>query len=378
MIITTQQKYLTLQGTLGLSIAMGIGRFFYTPMLPIMIVALNWSDSISAWVATANYLGYLIGSLALSKHWLKPTRVLYHATLVASTALLAGMTITDIAVVHIVIRFLAGFASVVIFVCITQFAVHNVKDSNLVGIIYGGVGFGITVSGVVVWLLSQTLNWQGLWLIAAIVSGCFSILAWSWPIPQQESTNAQPPKTARQGSSSDSKHRFAFRLLDGGYFFQGFGYIIIGTYLVVLAGPTFGDSAAALTWVLAGLAAIPAPYFWSIFARRFSRRTALLTCYALQVIGAIAAIFGTSGFILVVAAILFGATFMGVTMLTISTGVEHHIPGGAARLTTWYSLGQVVGPAVIGVGFSDSITAAFIVASAAIIIGLLATQFSKL
>ena len=57
----------SIQGTLGLAVAMGIGRFFYTPLLPLMMAALNWSSSISSWIAVSNYLGYLLGSLTLSK-----------------------------------------------------------------------------------------------------------------------------------------------------------------------------------------------------------------------------------------------------------------------------------------------------------------------
>ncbi|EEW17249.1 hypothetical protein HMPREF0297_0389 [Corynebacterium jeikeium ATCC 43734] len=79
-----------------------------------------------------------------------------------------------------------------------------------------------------------------------------------------------------------------------------------------------------------------------------------------------------------VAAIIFGATFMGITMLTISIGVAYGINGGAARLTTWYSLGQVVGPAVIGLFLSDSIKASFIIATIAIAIGMATIKLSRL
>lgn len=371
-------RALTLQGTLGLSVAMGIGRFFYTPMLPIMMVALNWSDSVSAWVATSNYLGYLAGSVVLSKNWLRPTEKSYRANLMFSTLLLALMAATDSPILQVVIRFLAGVSSVVIFVCITQFVAHNLKKPNLVGIVYGGVGLGITVSGATVWLFGQSLQWGMLWLTAAFISAAFSVFAWRWPVTEQDPSSLTGGSESSSNQRSVESKRLAFRLLDSGYFFQGFGYIIIGTYLVALAEPVFGDTAAALTWVLAGIAAIPSPYFWSFMAERFGRRIALMTCYGLQVIGAIAAIFGSSTIFLIVAAVLFGTTFMGVTMLTISTGIAHDIPGGSARLTTWYSMGQVAGPAIIGLAFADSIVSAFIVAGVAILIGMISTQLSRL
>src|SRR5699024_10423964 len=50
------------RGALGLSVAMGMGRFFYTPALPLMVAALNWSSAPGAWIATLNYVGYFIGT----------------------------------------------------------------------------------------------------------------------------------------------------------------------------------------------------------------------------------------------------------------------------------------------------------------------------
>ena len=367
---------LAVKGTLGLSVAMGIGRFFYTPLLPIMMVALNWSDSVASWIAAANYLGYLLGSVALSRNWLSATTALYRGSMVISTLLLAAMAMTDNSAVHIFLRLIAGAASAAIFVCVTQFVNQNVHTPSHVGVVYGGVGLGITVSGLVAWLLGHSMSWSQLWLVAAAISAIFTAVAWQWPVNRKTATS--PSTTVSPDARTAEDLSRAFRLLDAGYFFQGFGYIIIGTYLVVLAGPDFGSAAAAITWVVAGIAAVPSPYLWSSLAERFGRRRALLSCYVLQVIGAVAAIFRTSTVLLIVAAILFGATFMGVTMLTISTGVAHGISGGSARLTSWYSLGQVAGPAIIGLVFADSITASFIVAAIAIAVGLLTVQLSRL
>ena len=356
---------------------MGIGRFFYTPLLPIMMAALNWPSSISSWIAVSNYLGYLLGSLTLSRNWLPKTTVLYRGSLVFSTLLLAAMALTDSPEIHIFLRFLAGIASAFIFVCITQFVTQNVQSASLVGFVYGGVGLGITVSGVMVWSLGQSLAWTHLWSVAALISALFSIIAWTWPISAGKITR-EHEVVVSSAQHTTLKLRRAFRLLDAGYFFQGFGYIIIGTYLVILAGPVFGSSAAAITWAVAGFAAIPAPFFWSVLAQRFGRRRTLLSCYTLQVGGAVAAAFGDSSFLLMVAASIFGATFMGITMLTISTGTAYGIKGGAARLTTWYSLGQVVGPATIGLFLSNSIRASFIIAAIAIVIGMATIKFSRL
>src|SRR5699024_3704504 len=107
--------------------------------------------------------------------------------------------------------------------------------------------------------------------------------------PDTTDPAADPTDTA-----FDADRRRSMLVLSAGYFFQGGGYIIIGTYLVVLAGPVFGDTAAASTWLVAGLATAPSPLLWSFVAGRIGTVRALTVCYSLQVFGALLAIFGST------------------------------------------------------------------------------------
>jgi MFS family permease len=50
-------------GLLALASAMGIGRFSLTPILPLMQQDAALTLTVGGWLATANYLGYLIGAL---------------------------------------------------------------------------------------------------------------------------------------------------------------------------------------------------------------------------------------------------------------------------------------------------------------------------
>ncbi|WP_166827698.1 YbfB/YjiJ family MFS transporter [Brevibacterium limosum] len=378
------------RGALGLSVAMGMGRFFYTPALPLMVAALHWSSAPGAWIATLNYVGYFIGTLVIAQGWVEPNRFVYRLSLIVSTVGLAAVALTPNLIWQGGIRTFAGIASGLIFVCVTQRIPANSRRPRDGGISYGGVGFGILVSGAIVLAAGSFADWRQLWLICAAVSAIFSSIAWTWPIPARI-----PPHTTAEAAAPtesddpteigpdhfpaeavtpfETNRRRAMAILSTGYFFQGGGYIIIGTYLVVLAGPVFGATAAASTWLIAGIATAASPLTWSAVAARIGTVKALTLCYCLQVFGALLAVFGSTPIVLIIAAALFGFTFVGVVMMTIGVGTQMGVANASAKLTSWYSIGQIVGPAIVAAALSERIAAAFIASAVALAIAMALT-----
>lgn len=372
------------RGALGLSVAMGMGRFFYTPALPLMVAALHWSSAPGAWIATLNYVGYFIGTLVIAQGWVEPNRFVYRLSLIVSTLGLAAVALTPNLIWQGGIRTIAGIASGLIFVCVTQRIPANSRRPRDGGISYGGVGFGVLVSGAIVLIAGNVADWRQLWLICAAVSAIFSIIAWTWPIPARIPQNPTPTEAAAPAETTtddpveaatrfDANRRRAMAILSTGYFFQGGGYIIIGTYLVVLAGPVFGATAAASTWLIAGIATAASPLTWSAVAARIGTVKALTLCYCLQVFGALLAVFGSSPIVLIIAAALFGFTFIGVVMMTIGVGTQLGVANASAKLTSWYSIGQIVGPAIVAAVLSEHIVAAFIASAIALAIAMALT-----
>ncbi|WP_169251293.1 YbfB/YjiJ family MFS transporter [Brevibacterium sp. 'Marine'] len=379
-----------IRGALGMSVAMGMGRFFYTPALPLMVAALHWSSAPGAWIATLNYVGYFIGTLIIAQGWVEPNRFVYRLSLIVSTLGLAAVALTPNLIWQGGIRTIAGIASGLIFVCVTQRIPANSRRPRDGGISYGGVGFGILVSGAIVLAAGNVADWRQLWLICAAVSAVFSIIAWTWPIPARilphpnpaeaadPTTTDDPTETATDDPAEaatpfDANRRRAMAILSTGYFFQGGGYIIIGTYLVVLAGPVFGATAAASTWLIAGIATAASPLTWSAVAARIGTVKALTLCYCLQVFGALLAVFGSSPVVLIIAAALFGFTFIGVVMMTIGVGTQLGVANASAKLTSWYSIGQIVGPAIVAAALSEHIAAAFVASAIALAIAMVLT-----
>nr|WP_245162022.1 YbfB/YjiJ family MFS transporter [Brevibacterium marinum] len=365
--------------------AMGMGRFFYTPVLPLMVVALHWTSAPGAWIATLNYVGYFIGSLVIARDWVEPTRGVYRSSLIVSTLCLAAIPLTSNLVWQGSVRTLAGIASGLIFVCITQripFVARRPVDS---GLVYAGIGTGILISGTIVLTAGGLVDWRGLWLICALLSAVFTAIAWTWPLPTRgetihvtHSAEVAVPRDQPTVTAVAPHVRRAMAVLTAGYFFQGFGYIIIGTYLVVLAEPVFGDTAAASTWVVAGFATAASPLIWSSVSARIGSRRGLVVCYSLQVGGALLAVFGTDPVLLLISAALFGGTFVGVVMMTIGEGTQMGITAAAAKLTTWYSLGQIAGPALVALALSETIVGSFIAAAIALVLAMALTLFGLL
>jgi MFS family permease len=140
-------------GLLALAVAMGIGRFAFTPMLPLMIRAGSADVAAGGWLAAANYAGYLLGALTAARVRLTPQR-LGLAALAAIVLSTAAMGWTDSMALWLLLRFLAGVASAWALVstsvwCLAWLARFDRPAGP--GLLYAGVGAGIALAGLYCW-----------------------------------------------------------------------------------------------------------------------------------------------------------------------------------------------------------------------------------
>lgn len=364
-----------LGGILALAVAIGIGRFAYTPILPAMQRAAHLDTAQAGLLASANYAGYLVGALlaAVVPYGVTRNRIL-RACLVAvvvTTGLMAGTTSI---VAWGSIRFFCGLTSAAVFVVASGLILDLLRRAgaaSLSGWFYGGVGLGIALSGLVVHVADGPLGWRGDWLALCLCAALLMAPAWRWlPAAPPTSTTAAQDQPIR-----GRRVQAALALLLMAYLLDGVGYIVTGTFLVAIVDrmPGLGGAGPSV-WIVVGLAAAPSSVLWSQLAARVGFAPALVLAYVAQACGIALPVFsGGAGFALA-AAILFGGTFLGITTLTLTMGGQitpRRSAGIIGLLTAAFGLGQIVGPALAGIlaGHAHSFGPALLAASAVVFAG---------
>ena len=328
------------RGAAALAAAMGIGRFVYTPILPLMTSQAGLSPAGAGGVATANYVGYLAGALAgVAAPRLIRTTATWRCALVAVVASLAVMPLTHSVIAWLTIRTIAGFASAVVFVIAVDWMLDHARgrSAQLPGWGFGGVGLGIAMSGGLL-LVLPVAGWRSAWWAAAVVASAVAATAWHMRGADGAAvatTNA-PPGPRRW-----------FLVLLACYSLEGVGYIIAGTFLVAAIGQSSPGWLGNGAWLLVGLAATPSAALWAMASARWSRPALLVVALLVQAAGiALPALVGGAG-PAVIGAVSFGGTFIGVSTIALAAGRELAVPGAVAVLTAGYSVGQIVGPLVV-------------------------------
>lgn len=359
-------------GILGMMVAMGIGRFAYTPILPLMERDLGLSHAETGSLASFNYVGYLLGAVACSffPGLLKNIPINVGA-LVGSiaTTLLMGVFISP--AWWGLLRFLAGLSSAVLFVVIAvEVAEALVRHgaSRIGGALYGGIGLGIALSGFAVPRLEEFGGWQACWYGMGSIALALAIVG----LLLAGKRNATPPLDHIDSAGDGNRPRMG--LLAAAYTCEGFGYIISATFLVAMVKRTPGiEQYAALSWVAVGLAAAPSTILWQQVARWLGTRRALILAHGIQAAGIILSITAATPFTAGLAAISFGGTFLGIVTLVMSEGNRRAGANSrrvAAILTACFSVGQVVGPTLAGlVADRGGFTIPLLLAAATVCVG---------
>ncbi|WP_436854258.1 YbfB/YjiJ family MFS transporter [Staphylococcus caeli] len=374
-------------GMICLFIVMAIGRFAYTPIMPFMQQSSDMNDQSAGILATMNYLGYLIG--AIIPIWFiiftKATDLKIYLIINIVSTIFMG-TFNEYTV-WIILRLVSGITSGAVFVLASNVTLEALRIANknrISGLLYSGIGVGIFLSSIFIYLYTDKNSWEMTWMILGISSlllGIFAIVGLKDNNPNKEESQNKEIKQHENGEKLNKRFVFVFSI---SYFCEGAGYIITGTFLVAIvkAIPDLADY-AALSWMFVGLGAIPSAVLWSMMAGKLGHAKAIYLAFVLQIIGVIMPVFLENIPSLVISSLLFGATFLGLTTLYMSKAqalmFQHNSNLNlVASLTVIYSLGQMIAPAISGllIGNEGNYDAALIFAAIILAIGLLSSFYS--
>jgi MFS family permease len=353
---------IALAGLVALAVAMGIGRFAFTPLLPMMLSERSLTLADASVLASSNYFGYLLGALVCTfQPWLwrrfGASPVVNGPRLVriglAATALLTLGMAWEWPAAWILLRFAAGVASAVVFLytsgwCLEQLARRGVPAMG--ALIYVGPGAGIVVSGLaatalVQWRAPAAAGWVTFGLLAVLLS------ALVWRVFDLRHGIAVPAAAAggpAAASASAQAGGAEMGLLAIAYGLAGIGYIITATFLPVIARQALPDSHwLDLFWPLFGAGVMAGAIVASRLAPAGDLRVRLAICYAMQAAGVCASLVSPTLAGFAVGSLLLGLPFTAITFFGMQE-VRRVRPQQAASfmglLTAVYGAGQIAGP----------------------------------
>lgn len=391
-----------LAGMLSLSSAMGIGRFAFTPLLPMMLNDQLVTLPEGSWLATANYIGYFIGAalctllpLHFSNH---PLPAKLRGLINPPVIVRAGLVITSLLTLAMAmdwpwfwpaLRLMSGITSAVCFVFTSTWCLKRLTllgKPQLAGLIYCGPGIGIIVTGFSVSAMVAA-DWraQTAWAVFGVLAAALAFFVWQVMRPDERHPShiqasqaiAEQAKTQRYSLLNGNKEEVFILTL--AYGLAGFGYIITATFLPVIARHALpGSSWPDMFWPVFGFGVVCGGLLGTRLPMRWDQRDLLMASYILQGMGVMMGLWfpTVSGFIF--SSFLVGAPLTAITLFAMREVSRLNAPLAASfmgLLTAIYGIGQILGPPVatalvqIKEGHAD-FTLSLEIAAAALMLGV--------
>ncbi|UGS91775.1 YbfB/YjiJ family MFS transporter [Ralstonia wenshanensis] len=335
-------------GMVALSVAMGIGRFAFTPILPMMLHDGSLTLAQGSWLATGNYLGYFVGALACMAVRGDAARLI-RTGLVATVLLTAGMGVLQGQPAWLLLRFAAGMASALVFVFTAGWCLHRLTElghAALGGIIFCGPGLGIAIPGLAASGM-VALGWHATsaWIAFGVLSALLSAAVWSTIRPEAHA-HAAPARAASGTAPGLDAPTSALTLAYG---LAGFGYIITATFLPVIARKVLpaGSVWPDLFWPMFGAGVALGAFLSTRISLARDNRSLLATAYAMQAVAVTISIVWPTVAGLALSSTLLGLPFTAITLFAMREARRlwpHAVPRLMGLMTAAYGIGQIAGP----------------------------------
>ena len=350
--MTEQQermKVLT-AGICSLILVVGVARFSYTPLLPLMQQQAGLGVAAAGGLAAVNYAGYLSGAVIaslISDLALKDR--LYRIGMVMAIFSTLAMGLTTDVTLWAMSRYVAGLSSAAGMLLGTGLILNWLmrhKHRSELGIHFAGIGLGIAGCAAAVSAFTPWLDWRQQWFAFAALGCLLLIPALGW-LPRPV---ASPLTTSGQAMVDTPPSALYLRVFMAAYFCAGIGYVVSSTFIVAIVNKLPGlEGQGNLALLAIGLGAVPGCIAWDLIARRTGDLNALILAALLQIIGILLPVMVGGLAAAVLGSLLFGGTFIGMVSLVLTMAGRYYPTRPAkmmGKMTLSYGIAQITGPAV--------------------------------
>lgn len=352
-----------------------MGRFVYTPILPLMQADGSLSLVAAGWLAGTNHVGYLVGALTATRlPWSE--RTILRTGLIGVALSVTAMALPGPMAGWFLWRWTAGVFAAWAMIHTSAWGMrHAVAASHpeWSAWVFSGSGLGLIVSGLV--CAALIVAGGGAPLAWAVNGACLIVITmalWS------RAGDAGHRSGASAGAPTRTDGDVTRLVL--AYGLGGFGYITAATFLPVLARAVLGSGVAyTLFWPLFGVAAWVSLMIASPIGIRIGDARAYRWSLAVMAAGNAAMAAMSAPLALLLGTVAIGGTFMVLTLLGLREARRRVPPEAATRvigkMTLAWAVGQCVGPVVSAylAGEDGRFTGALAATAAALGVAMLLT-----
>ncbi len=366
-------------GVLVMFSCLGLARFSFGVLLPPMAEALGLSYTRRGALGTGYFVGYLVmvalAPTMVKRLGLRTSIWLGLAAIALSMGLLAASGAYLPALLFYTVTGMgSGAANIAMMALVANWFAPSLRGTAT-GLVIGGNGLGIIVSGMLVpWIVLTAgaegwrLGWGALALISALV--CLLAMLLLRDSPSQMGLRmagdfGRRPVPPESFSLSPAQQRLLVHL-GVTYFCFGITYIIYGTFFVtsLIDEHGFSDELAGRFWAWVGFFSLFSGPLFGRISDLFSRRAGLMAAFAVQTTAYVLASLHMGTTPLYLSVVLYGLAAWAIPTVMSATIADRlgpvHTAMGFSFITFFFAVGQVVGPFAAGIladvsgGFSVS------------------------
>lgn len=316
----------------------GIGRFAYVAILPLLVQQAWFSRTEAGYLGAANLTGYFLGiGLAawLSRYWSAARMVRLSMLLCALSFFSCGWQGGGLAW-FLFWRTVAGACGAILMVQAPVLILPRTpvaRRGRVGGVIFSGVGLGIVAAATVV----PSLMHQGLaltWLTLGGICLLLTVLTWNhWQSP-----SPQPAAPAMRARQAWRPFPAAVMLLLAAYALNAVGYLphtlFWADYITRELHRPLAE--AGFFWACFGAGAACGPYLTGALADRIGLSTTLFIAFGLKAFGVALPLFADGTAALLVSSVLVGFFSPGIVGAASSYALE--IGGAMQHRRYWTAM----------------------------------------